>query len=257
MESKKNRQDEDLAGKYKEFTSQYFNESTKIWEKYVKILSGMSKGKFKDPKFQQRVADFSKNEAGEFMRNLMQLNLNYYSVLMNMSADFTNRVFESVFQSSPDAKAQPTEAPAPPPTKSAIELSGRQGDVLMASFVIENKKQSPADISFEVSKLSTNGKTPAIKPQAEFEPASFVLQPGEERTIHFRLKLTEKYKANSIYRGEVGVKGIPGMEMDLNVSVLPKTQQKPAGKKPTQKPAAKKTTQKRSSKTPKNKGKKA
>jgi hypothetical protein len=165
--------------------------------------------------------------------------------LINLSRNF--------FSTQPGSTPRPTEEPAayrPTPQTKAVskfELVGHRGEVLNATFVVENKKASAAMISFEVSKFLPDDQSEAVQPAVEFEPSGFMLNPNEEVAVHLMLSITERFRENTTYRGTIGVKGMPGMEIQLTLDVIPKKAQSKSESRPAKKSPAKKQSGKKPS----------
>lgn len=215
----------DSQTKFTELASRYLMENVRVWQRYGEMLRQFGTGLPQTPSLQS-TQEFAPRDGVEFISQVMQLNLNYYSSLLDMSLDFTNRML---------GKAAPPQAPAqPPPAAPAVatptattsgltfelEFTGRPGEMASHPFVVANKKAEAVEVSFEISEfVSEDGRTRFRSP-VEFTPDPFVLQPGAERTVECRIPIDVQFAPGARYMALVRVTGFPGMEIGLIVTPL-------------------------------------
>lgn len=214
---------EDFRTKFNELAQRYAAENVRIWQRYAEAASRLSGGQGGVEQLQGRIGDFALGEGAEFVRNLMQLSLNYYSVLLDMSVSFTNRMIDEVLQVSPEggpirSAAAPAQAEG---TRFELGFRGHRGEALAHPFVVENKKEQPVTVSFELTEFISEDGTTRFRAPVEFTPGEFTLEPGAEQVVHCRVPLGADFEPGRRYMALVRVKGFPGMDIGLIVTPLP------------------------------------
>ena len=185
------------------------NESFNVWNNYFKTWSNIARGPVVNDAQVSRGAQNATHKLTRFSQEVMRLNQSYWSSLFDLSKNF----FDGSFTSQPQDPAE---------TTSKIELSGRKGDIVGGSFVIENKQSVATMVSFVVTDLIPDVETAAVlEPNTfEFKPANFAIDPGGEATINFFITLSDEFEENTTYRSWIGIKGMPGMEVLIIAKVL-------------------------------------
>lgn len=215
---------QDYKTKFNELATRLMTENVKIWQRYAEAVGRFSSGEAQSANAQGQMASFAVHEGGKFVRDLMQLSLNYYSILLDMSVDFTNRMLDQALQ--PSAREAPPEPAAPPPpssggTRFELNLSGQQGQTVASPFVVENKQAQAADVSFEITEFISEDGTTRFRAPVEFAPERFELEPGTEQVVQCRMSLGAEFVPGRRYMALVRVTGFPGMEIGLIVVPQP------------------------------------
>jgi hypothetical protein len=216
-------QGDDFKVKFNELAQRYAAENVRIWQRYAEAVSKFSGGQGEVDHLQGQISDFALGEGAEFVRNLMQLSLNYYSVLLDMSVGFTNRLIDEVLQVSPEP-SPPQPAPSPAParrTRFELGFSGQRGETPSSPFIVENKKEHPVNVSFEMSEFISEDGTTKFRVPVEFNPEEFTLDPGAEQVIHCGVPMEADFEVGRRYMALVRVTGFPGMEIGLIVTPQP------------------------------------
>lgn len=211
---------QDYKARFSELAARYTAENVQIWQRYAEAIRRFSSGQGGGARPQAQMTDFVLNEGSEFVRNLMQLSLNYYSILLDMSLDFTNRLLDQVFQ-PPHEPASPEPAPPPRPSRSTrfeLAFSGQTGEIPSSPFVVHNKKDEAAEVSFEITEFISEDGATHFRVPVEFVPDQFVLEPGAEKVIQCRVPLEPDFVPGRRYMALVRVTDFPGMEIGLIVT---------------------------------------
>lgn len=216
-------EDQDFQARFNELATRYVTENVKIWQRYAQTVSRLSGREGRGENLQGQLADFALHEGGEFIRNLMQLSLNYYSVLLDMSVGFTNRMLDQALQTPPEKAPPPPPAESRPASSTRFELnfSGQQGQTPSSPFVVENKKEEPVTVSFEITEFISEDGTMRFRAPVEFIPDQVTLEPGAEQVVQCRVQLEPDFVPGRRYMALVRVTGFPGMEIGLIVTPQP------------------------------------
>lgn len=176
---------------------------------------------------------FLNDETADYARNVTSLSVNYFKELIDLNRTYNDSFFEQVLGAPPTDNA--AESPAPRQNRSAevlyrhveIELRGIVGMEATRTFIIESKRAEVAEISFLVSDFVGADSTAPFRPQLEFQPARFTLNPGEERVVTLRLQLdSEKFVSGQRYTATALAHGYDDLELGL--VVLPEKAETPA-----------------------------
>ncbi len=213
----------DSQTKFTELASRYLTENVRVWQRYGDMLRQLSTSRPQTPSLQS-IQEFATRDGVEFISQVMQLNLNYYSSLLDMGVDFTNRMFGKAAQPEAPAQSPPSASAAATPTATTsgptfeLEFSGRHGETPSSPFVVANKKAEVAEVSFEISEFASEDGRTRFRSPVEFTPDPFVLQPGAEQIVECRLPIDAKFVPGARYMALVRVTGFPGMEIGLIVT---------------------------------------
>ncbi len=165
-------------------------------------------------KLQQRYVEFASSEGTAAYRKLSQLSADYYAALLNTGMNLSEEFYRQVYQTKPTPPA-----PAPAPGRPARELvfTGPIGSTASRAFVVSNRTNQPAKVSFELSEFVKENGSEKLRLDAQINPSSFDLAGHAERTIDCSLPLTEALEAGCEYRALLRVIGFPGMKIGLLV----------------------------------------
>ena len=219
---------QDYQARLTDLTARFMEQNLRIIERYGELVTRLASGQASGAHLTSQVTGFARSAGSDFMRDLMQLNINYYSLLVDMSADFTNRLFDAMLSTgqpraaSAASTAPPTAPPAPAraPSGMRFELafSGLVGETVSSPFVVQNKKEQTTNVAFEITEfISENGAT-RFRSSVEFVPSEFTLEPGAERVVECRIRLTPSFVPGQRYMALVRVLNFPGMDIGLVVT---------------------------------------
>ena len=113
---------------------------------------------------------------------------------------------------SVDGKSNPNrQNPAP---ASMMVLEGAVGTKALGVFLVENGFPRAVSASASASTfVDENGNE--VNPTVEFQPASIVLEPGEQMLVKVMANIDETIPAGVRYRGEIGVPGLMGTRIPV------------------------------------------
>jgi hypothetical protein len=99
-----------------------------------------------------------------------------------------------------------------------FELRGPVGGQASRSFLLENKQDVTAELSFLVSAFAGRESTALFHAPIAFTPARLTLRPHEERSVEVRLPLDAAlFHPGERYRARIVVQGYNDLEIGLNV----------------------------------------
>jgi hypothetical protein len=186
------------------------------WEPYLRLFRQFTPSNAALPdlgKLQQRYVDFASTEGAAAYRKFSELSANYYAALLNTGLNLSQEFYQQVYQTKTNGPA-PVQ---PSPVAAARELvfTGLIGSTVSRAFVVSNRTDKPAKVSFEVSEFIKENGPEKIRADAQLRPSSFELAGHAERTVDCSLRLTEAFQPGCEYRAMLRVIGFPEMKIGL------------------------------------------
>jgi hypothetical protein len=162
--------------------------------------------------------------ADEVAKRLVQLNLSYLTAINKHGFALLNELVsatETAFGINSGAAA----APAATPARAEINLSARQGEVAIASFLVENSYERALDVSFQASQIvSVRGEV--IKSGVvSFNPPQLSLEPKSQAVVQACIDISNEFKSGENYVLRVRVVGFETKEIWIHLNILSSTQE--------------------------------
>jgi hypothetical protein len=202
-----------------DLTARSVADQTRALQRYNELMQRVLRGELNNPQLRDEYARFAREEATRYTSDLVQLSLRYYGALLELGRNYSDRFFDQMVPGR-EPKAPPDnthEAPAKP-RQVPLELQGAAGQAAAAGFVIENKRNTPAEISFLVSEFVDSAGGAPFRAPLEIQPAQFYLDPQAEAEVTLRLPLLrELFEPGHHYRATVVVRGYDELELVLSV----------------------------------------
>lgn len=181
-------------------------------QRYGELLRRVAQGGLDEQAVRQRYVEFMREETGRYIRSVVSLGLAYYDDLLEAGWDYSNRFFDRLLGGEPAGET------GGEPRKVAMDLRANVGEDAVGSFVLENKRTEPSDISFIVSEFAGPPDGEAFRPPLQIEPPRFTLAPLSERTVSIRVPvLAELFRAGHAYTATIAVRGQDELELALTV----------------------------------------
>jgi hypothetical protein len=220
-------------------TTRSVAEQTRALQRYNELVQRVLRGELSDPQLREDYARFARDESTRYASDLAQLSLGYYSALLELGRSYSDRFYDQMLhRPAPAAPASEAAAPARP-RQVTLALTGAAGQAAAAAFVIENKRPTPAEISFLVSEfIDVAGGRPFSAP-LQIQPAQLALGPQAEAAVMLRLPLLpEHFVPGHQYAATVVVRGYDELELILSVRVNPGDEASPPASPPNPQPPA-------------------
>lgn len=152
------------------------------------------------------------------LKDLIQVNVGYYSTLVDLNLTFTERLLSTV-------KAPHDQAPEPsPPTPATAEpltmkLAANLGEWLRMPFRIENNRSKAMRVTFHLTAFRRSDEAQSVTAKAMFEPHAVELQPREEAQIFLVLPVTDPFEPGHHYRALLSAAGMDAMQIQVDLEV--------------------------------------
>jgi flagellar motor protein MotB len=215
----------------------FSEESSNAWERYTRMANN---NPYSNPEqFRQRMSEFWQKETPDFMRRMMQLQMDYYMNVMQAGMEYNKAMLDSLFADQgcasdmkqeaatvnpnypPPTQTPPSQTSTPQPAAQAtdINLKGKAGTRLEQAFVMANREPNPVDVSFEISEFIAQDGTALDDVQVEFQPATFTLNSGDEVVVECKVSPDERFQTGTQYAAIARVVGFPNMMLRLITDV--------------------------------------
>ena len=157
----------------------------------------------------------SQEETAEVVKDLIKVNVGYYSTLVDLNLAFTDRVLKAMTYSS----TAPTAAVQTSPAVPQMALVGRVGEQLRVPFRVENNRAEVTPVSFHLTPFYRTGQAEPIMAEASFDPAEIALEPHQEVQIFLILPIDSAFEPQNSYTATLSVEGMEAMIIDVTLEV--------------------------------------
>jgi hypothetical protein len=211
-----------------ELTARSMGDQVRAMQRYRELLQDLAAGRVDPAALRARYDRLLGEQSAQLARDVSELGMRYYQSMLDLNRAYVDRLFDELAVSAGGAARPASDGgdaapPPPPPPAQAVELTltGRAGEDATASFVVENKRQEPADVIFLVSDFAAvDEPAAAFRPQLDVTPPRFRLDPHEERDVALRIPLDpEQFAPGRSYRGQVLVRSNDDLTLEVSVEV--------------------------------------
>jgi hypothetical protein len=211
----------DLAHWLQDLSTRAWEDQRRAAERYSELVQRMASGELDAQALRDETMRFASEEFGRYAGELAQLSLSYYSALLELSRAYANRFFDQMLPGGPPpARARNGQAARAEPRQVSLELRGPVGGEATAAFVIENKRDAPADIAFDISDCVDLAGGSAFRAPLQVQPPWLTLGPQAEAQVRLQLPLLpELFAAGRQYRAKVVVHGYDELELIVTIGV--------------------------------------
>jgi hypothetical protein len=190
-------------------------------ERYNELMQRVARGELDAEQLRDEFLRFTTEESSQYASEVARLGVEYWSSLLELGREYNDRFYDRV-TAADSAERASTGAQEAGPRQVWMELRGEEGGEASGGFVIENKRDGVAAISFVVSDFVDAQTGTAFRPPLEIHPAWLSLSPREEAEIYLRLSLDEPFfRAGHRYATRIAVQGHDRLELMLTVVVDP------------------------------------
>ena len=157
-------------------------------------------------------------DTADVVKDLIQVNVGYYSTLIDLNLAFTNRLLKAV-----DATATPGTASTQSSSVNTVpemKLVAKVGECLRVPFRVENNRAETTTISFHLTPFTQEGdQSQAIESEASFDPPEITLDPHQEVQTFLVLPVTSVFTTPGIYKATLSVEGIDARKIQVTLEV--------------------------------------
>lgn len=161
----------------------------------------------------------SLEDAAEVVKDLIQVNVGYYSTLVDLNLAFTSRLLNAVGSESvsPSAANSSRQTSATVPE---MKLVAKVGEHLRVPFRVENNRAETTVVSFHLTPFTRAGQSEAIHAEASFDPPEITLDPYQEVQIFLSLPVTPMFSPAGVYKATLAVEGMDAMRIEITLEVI-------------------------------------
>lgn len=164
-------------------------------------------------------------QPGALVGRLVKLNLSYLSLITKHGLAFadematiTARALGVTKPDQPRASSPSTANGAP---RAQVQLAARVGQTATATFLVENSRPQPLDVSFAASPVVSSHGDAIKRAKVRFKPARLRIKAGAQSTVQVSVKVSAEFKADEVYLLRVRLVGFEEKEILIALRVLP------------------------------------
>jgi hypothetical protein len=173
-------------------------------QRYGDILASYGRGELTGRAAGEALGRLAAEEAACYPKEVVELGSDYVRALLGLVGI--------------TAGASAGHAHDRTPRRIEFEVRGPVGGQASRSFLLENKQDVTAEISFLVSAFAGPDAAAPFHAPIEFTPARLTLRPHEERTVEVQVLLDAAlFHPGQRYRALIVVQGYNGLEIGLDV----------------------------------------
>jgi hypothetical protein len=181
-------------------------------QRYGELIRRVARGDLDEQSVRSRYAEFMREETGRYVRNVVSLGLAYYDNLLEAGWDYGNRFFDRLLGEESGERSQGVVR------RVAMDLRAPIGKDAVGSFVMQNKRTDPVDISFIVSEFSGPDDGRLFRPPLRITPPRFSMPPRSEQAVEIRVPvLSGLFEPGKPHTATVAVRGQEALELVLTV----------------------------------------
>ncbi len=168
------------------------------------------------------------------IKELVRLHLEYYTALVNMTAEFHERTRALL-------GAEPAAEPEPARPDPEMHLTAPPGSTARGAFRVENTTSSPITVELVASPFHRDGTDETAHPPVAFDPPRVELTPGQEAQVTALVPVGDELAPGATYRATISAAGVEAVRIAVRLDVEPPAA-KPTRPTTAKKPAAAKRT---------------
>jgi hypothetical protein len=210
----------------REVTALTISEQVRALRRFDTLVRQVARGELSQPAIGERFWRFSTAEGPRYLRDLAFMSAEYLMRLADLNRAFNDRMFDQFLAPEPGAGASshPTSGPPQSPFSRVVSigLEAPAGQVASRSFILENPRPLPSDITFVVSDFHEEGGTKSFSADAQFHPARLTLEPHGECVVTLQVPVTAGlFEPGHLYRATALVRGFDDLELNVSMRVQP------------------------------------
>jgi hypothetical protein len=102
-----------------------------------------------------------------------------------------------------------------------VHLTARVGQTATATFLVENSRPEPLNVSFEASPIVSQQGEAIKRATVRFKPSRLRIKPGDQSTVQVTVKVSAEFKVDEVYLLRVRLVGFEEKEILIALRVLP------------------------------------
>lgn len=203
----------DIGQWIRRLTTKAVEEQTRALRRYGELIQRVTEGDIDSDAVREEAVRFVREESARYARSLASLTLSYQDALLDLDRARNDEFFNALVAAGQDVAPAPNAARTVP-----LELTGPVGSEVSASFLIENRKDQPTDVSFAVSDFVDRDQRVSFRPPLQITPSRLRLEPRESQRVRVSLPLLPQvFEPQVHYEATIVVRGYEEIELRLIV----------------------------------------
>jgi hypothetical protein len=213
---------EDVRRLSENLTARALADQAAIAQRYQSLLERVSAGEIDPMRLRLEYNELLQERSAQMVNELNALGAEYYRAILELNRRYVEELLDQLGARGAATAPVGANADEGPPTAAhgEISMSGRVGETVTASFVVENPEEAPGEVRFFVSDVvAGDGATCG---RIEVDPTQLWLAPGESADVHASVTLDpERYAPGGRYEGKILARGSRDFEVTVHVLVAP------------------------------------
>jgi hypothetical protein len=190
------------------------------------LLRRATRGELDGPGLREEYLNFAREESTRYINDLTRVGLSFYNTLLELNRHYNDRFFEQVTQerrtqNGASHRSDPGVGSSQPRVVT-MELHAPLGSEAARSFILENQRTEPVQVSFLVSEFASNNGAESFRSPLQLSPPRFTMRPGEEHSVRVQIPLLpEFFTPGQVYTATVVVSGFENLHLLLRVWAEP------------------------------------
>lgn len=172
------------------------------------------------------------------IKDLVRLHLEYYSALVDMTAEFHERTRALL-------GAEPVADPAPAAEDPEMRLAAPPGGTARAAFRVENTTSGPMTVELVAGPFRRDGTDVVARPPVAFDPPRAELTSGQEIPVTVIVPVPGDLEPGTTFRSTISAAGVDAVRIAVRLDVEARPDPAPDAPAATKTPAARKPAEKK------------
>ena len=221
-------------------------ESLRNLRQHNEVRRLIARGDLTDLELNAAYHDYER-QAGAFYRQAVaDLTVRYHASLAELGVDYSRRFYDEILTKYADgvegrpagagpgwsfttsaggqdatASSRATSVDGQRPKRVALELHAPSGAVASGAFTLENRRDEPAEVSFEVSRWTASDGS-LVEVPVVLSPPELQIAPRASADVTIAVRLVpDVFALDQLYTTSIVVKGYDGLELVLTVWAEP------------------------------------
>jgi hypothetical protein len=207
---------------FEELTARSVAEQVRTAQRYRELLQQVANGDLDAAALRAEHERLLAEHQGQLARDITELGVRYYESLLDLNRAYVDRLFDQLAAAARTTQGDATAAPtqSPPETVAVdVSLRGRAGELVEASFAVENHRDETAEVVFYASEFTGETGEPFRIP-LELDPPRLLLAPHTEHAVRLRIRLDpDRFLPGNQYRAQLLVRGAEQLELHIVIDV--------------------------------------
>jgi hypothetical protein len=205
-----------------DLTARVLADQASIAQRYQSLLERVGAGEIDPIRLRAEYDALLREHSAQMVNELNSIGAEYYRAVLEIHRRYVDQLLDQLGAARPgtDASGDTDGAESPVAARGEISMSGRLGEDVTASFVVENPDDDDGQVRFFVSPVvAADGSECG---PIEVQPTQLALAPGASAEVVARVFLDpERFGVGGQYEGGILARGTRDFEVTVHILVEP------------------------------------